>query len=99
MAEFLLEHGESVDVRDTRKQTALHKTIDRDDNVAIDAVQFPLKHGADVNARRDDLWTPLHLAANIGELSVARMLLDHQAGVNSRNGDGQAPLHLLSRRC
>ncbi len=97
MAELLLEHGGSVDVQDTRKQTALHKTIDRHDKVAIGAVQFLLKHGADVNARRDDLWTPLHLAVNIGELSVAQMLLEHQADVNSRNEDGQAPLHLLSR--
>jgi ankyrin repeat protein len=98
VAGLLLEHGGSVDVRDTRKQTALHKTIDRHDKVAIDAVQFLLGHGADVNAKLDDLWTPLHLAVNIGELSVTRMLLEHQADVNSRNDDGQAPLHLLSRR-
>src|SRR6266702_4093177 len=98
VAELLLEHGGRVDVRDTRKQTALHKTIDQRGKVAIDAVQFLLEHGVDVNARRDDLWTPLHLAVNIGELSVARMLLEHRAEVNARNDDGQAPLHLLSKR-
>ena len=98
VAEILLEHGGRVDVRDTRRQTALHKTIDRYDNVAIDAVRFLLEHGADVNAQRDDLWTPLHLAVNIGDLSVARMLLDHQADANSRNDAGQTPLHLLSTR-
>src|SRR6266702_5258325 len=98
VAELLLEHGGRVDVRDTRKQTVLHKTIDRRGKVAIDAVQFLLEHGVDVNARRDDLWTPLHLAVNIGELSVARILLEHRAEVNARNDDGQAPLHLLSKR-
>ena len=98
VAELLLELGGRVDVRDTRQQTALHKIIDRHDKVATDAVRFLLDHGADVNARRDDLWTPLHLAANNGQFSVARMLLQRQADVNSRNGDGQAPLHLLSRR-
>jgi ankyrin repeat protein len=97
VAELLLKHGGNVDVRDTRKQTALHKTIDRRGKVAVDAVRFLLEHGADVNARRDDLWTPLHLAIDLRELSVARMLLEHQADVNSRNNDGQAPLHLLSR--
>jgi hypothetical protein len=40
VAELLLKLGGRVDVRDTRKQTALHKTIDRHDKVAIDAVQF-----------------------------------------------------------
>jgi ankyrin repeat protein len=97
VAEILLKHGGRVDVRDARDQTALHKTIDRRDKVAIDRVQFLLEHGADVNAQRDDLWTPLHLALHAGELNVARMLLDHQADVNARNDDGQAPLHLLSR--
>src|SRR6266702_3376122 len=98
VVEILLKHGGNIDVRDKREETALHKVIDRDDKVAIDAVRFLLERGADVNARRDDLWTPLHLAVNIGKLTVARMLLDHQADVNSRNGDGQAPLHLLSKR-
>ncbi|KAH8983016.1 ankyrin repeat-containing domain protein [Lactarius akahatsu] len=98
VAELLLEHGGNVDVRDKRKQTALHKTIDRNDKVAIDTVQFLLEHGADVNVQRDDLWTPLHLAANLGELTLSRMLLERQADVNLRNNDGQAPLHVLSRR-
>ena len=96
VAELLFELGGRVDVRDMRKQTALHKTIDRHDKVAIDAVQFLLEHGADVNAQRDDLWTPLHLAIHVRKLKVAWMLLDHQADVNARNNDGQAPLHLLS---
>ena len=96
VAELLLKLGGRVDVRDTRNQNALHITIDRHDKVAIDAVQFLLEHGADVNAQRDDLWTPLHLAIKVGKLKVARMLLDHQADVNARNDDSQAPLHLLS---
>jgi ankyrin repeat protein len=98
VAEFFLEHGGRVDVRDERQQTALYKAIDRPGKVALEAVRFLLDHGADVNARRDDLWTPLHLAVNIGELSVARLLLEYQADVNSRNDVGQAPLHLLSIR-
>ena len=98
VAAILLEHSGRVDVRDRRKQTPLHKTIDRHDNVAIDAVRFLLEHGADVNAQRDDLWTPLHVAVNIGDLSVTRMLLEYQADANSRNDAGQTPLHLLSTR-
>jgi ankyrin repeat protein len=97
VAELLLKHGGRVDVRDARNQTALHKTIDQHDEVTIDRVQFLLEHGADVNAQRDDLWTPLHLALHAGEHTVARMLPDHQADVNARDDDGHAPLHLLSR--
>jgi hypothetical protein len=98
VAETLLEHGGNVDARGKREQTALHKTIDWHDKLAIDAVLFLLEHGADVNAQRNDLWTPLHLATYNGNLAVARILLDHGADVNLRNDDDQAPLHLLSGR-
>jgi ankyrin repeat protein len=97
VAEILLKHGGKVDVRDAREQTALHKTIDRHDKVATEVVQFLLDNGADVNAQRDDLRTPLHLALNVGELNVAQLLLERQADVNARNDDGQTPLHLLTR--
>jgi ankyrin repeat protein len=97
VAELLLELGGRADVRDTRKQTVLHITIDRHEKGTIGAVQFLLGHGADANAKRDDLWTPLHLAFKVGELQAARILLEHHADVNARNDDGQTPLHLLSR--
>jgi ankyrin repeat protein len=96
VAELLLELGGRVDVRDARKWTVLHITIDRHDKGAVGAVQFLLQHGADVNATRDDLWTPLHLAFHVGKLKAARILLEHHADVNARNDDGQTPLHLLS---
>jgi hypothetical protein len=98
VAETLLEHGGNVDVRGKREQTTLHKMIDWHNKLAINVIRFLLEHGADVNAQRNDLWTPLHLAAYNGNLTVARILLDHGADVNLRNDDGQVPLHLLSLR-
>ena len=95
VAELLLEHGGSVHVRNERQDTVLHIVLDQQ-KVSPDAVQFLLRHGADVNARSNDLWTPLHQAVFEEEPSVARMLLDHQADVNSLNDDGRSPLHLLS---
>ena len=98
VAEFLLEHSGGVDDRDERQQTALYKAIDRPGKVVLEAVRFLVDHGADVNVQRDDLWTPLHLAVNIGELSVARILLEHKADVNLRNDVGHIPLHLSCTR-
>ena len=98
VAELLLKLGGRIDVRDTRRQTMLHKTIHRHGKGAVGAaVKFLLEHGADVNAKRDDLWTPLHVALNFGKLKAAQVLLDHHADVNARTDSGQAPLHLLSR--
>ena len=97
VAELLQELGGRVDVRDARDETVLHKVIDGHDKGAIGTVKFLLERGADVNAKRSDLWTPLHLAIRVGKLNAARMLLDHHADVNARNDDGHVPLHLLSR--
>jgi ankyrin repeat protein len=97
VAEVLLEHGGTVDVRGRGNETALHKIIWLNEET-IDAMRFVLERSADVNARREDLWTPLHLAVDMGELEVARMLLERHADVNSQNDEGLAPLHLLSRR-
>ncbi|KAH9061958.1 ankyrin repeat-containing domain protein [Lactarius vividus] len=92
-AELLLKYGGNLDVRDTRKQTALHKAIDRPEKVAIDAVQSLLERGTDVNARRDDLLTPLHLAMNTGELLL---LLRSGVDVNAQDKDHDFPLHSAS---
>ncbi len=97
VAEVLLEYDGTVDVRGRERNTALHKII-RLNEETTEAMQFLLERGADVNARREDLWTPLHLAVDIGELEVARTLLGHHADVNSQNDEGMAPLHLLSGR-
>jgi len=97
VAEVLLEHGGSVDVRGRGEETTLHKII-RANEESLDAVQFLLERGADVNARREDLWTPLHLAVDIGEVKMARVLIEHHADVNSQSDEGLTPLHLLSRQ-
>ena len=96
IAEVLLEHGGTVDVRGRAGETVLHKIILLNEET-IDAVQFLLEHGADVNAQREDLSTPLHLAIIVGNLNVSRILLEHNADVNSQNDQGLAPLHLLTR--
>ena len=57
-----------------------------------------LRHGADVNATEKYLWTPLHLAAELGYLVVAWVLLEHGAELNLRDNNGRTPLHLVSAR-
>lgn len=93
-AEVLLAHGGTVDTRGSGGETVLHKII-RLNEETIDAMRFLLDRGTDVNTRREDLSTPLHLAVVIGEPEAAR-IPDHAANTNSQNVEGLVPLHLLS---
>lgn len=34
-----------------------------------------LRHGADVNAKDTELWTPLHAAACCGYIEIVRLLI------------------------
>lgn len=57
-----------------------------------------LEHGADVNARDDEGWGPLHAAALNRTPEIARLLVQKRADVNLQNGDGNTPLHLAVAR-
>jgi ankyrin repeat protein len=55
-------------------------------------VEKLLAHGADVNAPDDDGDTPLHGAAQTGNVEIIRQLLDKGANPNAKNEQGGTPL-------
>lgn len=59
-----------------------------------DAVELLLAHGADVNAKTVEGWTPLHRATAGHHRKVAKLLLTHNADVNATNNEGIAPWHI-----
>ena len=59
----------------------------------IEAVKKTLADGADVNAKDDNGWTPLHWAALSGHKEVSEYLITMGADVNAKDGTGMTPLH------
>ena len=51
------------------------------------------KHGADVNVRDKDGWTPLHVAWRCGSVDIMRWLLNHGANANAQTDSRWTPLH------
>jgi ankyrin repeat protein len=61
------------------------------------AASMLIESGADVTTlRRSDGETPLHLALRMGEVEVARMLIERGADVTAQNDKGETPLHRAS---
>lgn len=94
IAQVLLDHGAKVDAVDKLFRTTLHHASgghyeNQEDGVRV--AQLLLKNGADVNAHDINRETPLHLAASLGRLEMARILLEHAIGKDDR---GQNLSHL-----
>ena len=71
------------------------KYISPEDGARV--VQLLLEHGVDVNTRRNDRWTPLHIASHFGRLEIVQVLIDHSADVDSVDDFDKTPLHDVSQ--
>ena len=58
----------------------------------IEAVKQAIADGADVNAKANDGWTPLHWAAWKSHKEIAELLIANGADVNAKNDVGDTPL-------
>jgi len=70
-------------------ESAMHIVVKRRD---VAWINFLSNAGADMNIRDSDGRTPLIIAAQIGFLDGARVLLYHGADVNADDSKGQTPL-------
>jgi ankyrin repeat protein len=76
--------------------TALHFFVDASDG-PVDCVKFCIEMGANVNARTNHGWTPLHFASYQGHPDVIRVLLDAGAIVDATDNIGCTPLFCAFR--
>jgi ankyrin repeat protein len=65
------------------------------DQEYLSSVKLPLSHGAQLEARDDHGWTPLHFAASAHEKAIVELLLQWGADAQAKTLKGYTPLHLL----
>ena len=80
LMEFLFAHGMNPNQRDWLGATPLHHFA-RTGN--IEAAEVYVRHGADLDARDEDICsTPLGWASKFGKAEVVKLLLKHGAKVS-----------------
>jgi ankyrin repeat protein len=55
------------------------------------------KHGAVVDHRDQDEWTPLHATGHTGSVDIMHWLLNHGANTSAQTDERQTPLHMAAR--
>ena len=99
---LLLDHGADPEatVEDDIGEKPLHRVSygeykSQEDGLRV--AQLLLEHGVDINTRRNDRWTPLHIASHFGTLQIVQVLIDHSAEVDAVDDFGITPLHVVSQ--
>jgi ankyrin repeat protein len=95
--QVLLGHNADVDLLNEMGRTPLYVALlvpISPKGKDIDVVRRLLEHGADPNARDNDLSTPLHVASSRGQVEVSCLLLSHGANVDEKDGEGRTPLQV-----
>ena len=96
-AQILLHSGADLHARskNTLDNMPLHAAVA---GQRQDVVEMLLAGGADVNAAQEGSWTPLHEAADHGDLAMVKLLIAHGAGINARKDDGETARSLAARK-
>jgi len=97
LAELLRRNPNLVFSRDHKGWTPLHTAAYEGQRAVAEML---LAHGADVNAKAADGYTPLHSTAlsykQEGQQELAELLLAHSANPNAETEDGHTPLQIAA---
>ena len=77
-------------------ENELLKAVLAGDVVKVKAL---IEEGADVNAKNENGWSPLHWAVMLEHKEIVELLIAHGADVNAKNKWGWTPLHMAALFC
>ena len=89
LAQTLVERGASVNVCNSKKETALHTGAEYGQS---SVAKLLLEHGAQVDAVDNKGRTPLLRSGITGNIAMTKVLLAHKADPNYSAPDGTSPL-------
>ena len=98
VVEVLIENGANVSTTDKNSKTALHFAVGGPFDSSFDldkarVAKILIQHGAQVDARTNELGTPLHYCSKDGYIEVAKVLLENGANVDAKIKGSDTPLY------
>lgn len=99
MCQILIEAGANVNIGNNEGNTPLHYIARCSVNTPemqetqIEVLRAMIRHGGDVNAMNDLGETPLHASCFLGNVRIARILLEGYADPNGITKEGESALH------
>jgi len=95
IATALLKTGIDINARGRGNKTLLQHAVSKN---CIQLTNLYLQEGADIHAKDDKGWTPLHEAAKNSSYStqMIRLLLSNGADIEAIDNQGRTPLHLAA---
>ncbi len=98
VVELLLAHGADVRAvaQNPMQVTALHSAVADGGHAAI--AKMLVRGGADVNARQQHGWTPLHGAADSGDRETVELLLEQGADLAATHDGGKTALDIAREK-
>jgi ankyrin repeat protein len=87
---LIADKPNEIDVIIEGRQPALHLALQEQQH---DIVRLLLDHGANINSIGYHGWTPLHITAAIGDLTLTNLCLSQGAHVAARTNTQQTVLH------
>ena len=101
LLQYLIVRGAEVNLRSKNEMqvTPLHSAVANFDQELAPRLAEPLlTAGADVNARQEGGFTPLHEAAYNGNLDLIELLLSRGADATARTDEGDTPAGLARKQ-
>lgn len=86
----------SNDGKTDHQFSTLHFAVGHTSSNGVEILKLLLASKADVNARAEYRQTPLHFAAERGNMVAVKLLIERGADVNAQQRDRKTPLHLAA---
>ncbi|XP_071491103.1 uncharacterized protein [Diadema antillarum] len=94
--DLLLTRGADINVSDQHNKTPLHWAAEMDH---VDIMKFFLQSGGNEHVNNPDTFerTALHYAAERGNNTMIRLLLEHSAECDAKDGMEKTPVHVAAQ--